>query len=636
MQSFLADINRLIIFIMGLTISANVYLFTTKSKMSSSSVLISKQIPVMTLSLFLNITILIITTSLSHLDYLYGEELVLPQANLIIILSLLSLLNIFSFLLFVITLLKFTKSFNLKRMIDKFLDKVNSRITFNKYFILFTSYKLFFSWMRTYLTKFDNHIKFDYPMNDFNTNSWIYGFGKSISLYKINLGLLVPVATDIYNDFQRIKFKKTSPLTKKQLHNMQLDIEILFQKMSYLIDQNSKSNSDTYIKKFNNIISAVYTSIFHRSIGTNKDLDLKRKFSSVLEDHANLIVTTSQKYEYEKFHRKLLISFLNALPLYKEEQDYTISIDDFHYRMKILHPIFFKELYSLVTELIKSENFRIIELLMVNKSFFNAFISSDRLAIEDGAPFNDNLEETFVAVLNHMIEERDTSVISSIMSLLMNISSKRVQSEKTSPLNVSAIFGNTKQDVMSNTPIQINQEIEEVTISDSLQTALLFSIIKSNEIEEYKTAGYITKVLSSYVSYEELIDKLNQIYSSYSKNKAITYSGTIKIRVTSFNTFSFDYCFSKTIVMILAQLHLLDKLDFEEIDKHQIKQSRLSEFNGFNYFIEKLSIKSKEYNMISLDDKNIGKFSKDLSIQIYEREFNDIKTQPEGAEKITQ
>ncbi len=57
--------------------------------------------------------------------------------------------------------------------------------------------------------------------------------------------------------------------------------------------------------------------------------------------------------------------------------------------------------------------------------------------------------------------------------------------------------------------------------------------------------------------------------------------------------------------MIILQFLFLDKESLQKVEIGKFKISRIETYEGIEYFLEKLEIKNKEYNMISLNSKSI-------------------------------
>ena len=149
-----------------------------------------------------------------------------------------------------------------------------------------------------------------------------------------------------------------------------------------------------------------------------------------------------------------------------------------------------------------------------------------------------------------------------------------------------------------NTTSRNQEEKLNINISHKNIAGLIYAVIKANELEIYKEAGYIVKVLTSNLKSESLMKSIVEIHDSTYQKRNISYdTGIDKV-----NDFSFEYCLNKTIVLFVAQY--VFKGEFFSISKHQ----NLFNIIDYEYLFKKLIETSKDYKMVSLEEDTFESF----------------------------
>ena len=603
-KSYINDSNRLTLFILGTTVSANIYLYNTKTKISSSSIWDSKQLFLLFFNLSVNLVTFVFGFHLIHSELIFNSTISIEELKILLVIYF--LLKGFSYLLFALTMWNFIKSFWLTLNLKK-LFKQNNKLLFPKRRVrLIKNYKLITKSADNNFRKFLDLIKFKNPkvistiilfqrihLVSSLTRNFIYG-GKYINricyycyIFCINNHPII---------------EQTSFLTQRNFKNLGLKTEILFQNLEYVISSNSDRGMNEYCKEWNAFFSKMVIMLFHINGKDEEEKGLIELYRLLLHNHSKLISLTASSFENRQYHKDFIKSLLNALAYKEETIEEFMSPVQFEKRTEELEKVFFEELFSLLINLMQKKNFEILTLLQTDELNLNTFISSQR----DNKKYYGSkgrkrrYEQLFISTLFRMVELNITENLTTLMAIILSLRDESIQSIKNNMESVK-LSRDKNKDL---DPIQNDNESKDfqVNLSYENREGLIYAAIKANEVEDYKTVGYIIKVLAANIPHESLVNLFTDIYLTnvLSNNRSIKYdTGLYKV---DFNKYSFDYCLNKTFILINAQYFF--KKDIEKmIDLHFI-------FDDIDcaYFIKKIMLKQKEYGMISLDENRLNEF----------------------------
>lgn len=632
-KSFMSFTNRTVIFMFGLNITANIYMFTNKNKMSSASVLTLYPLGKLYFSIIINLFIIITTLYTSHFNLMYGKNF--SNYTMSFFMFITSSLFTISFIVFIETLFNLIRSFNLKMVLKNANKTINKSINYSLFRVLIIDYRVFKNWVNTFEHTDNNNISDVRTVKSLDNKP----VNKNIMSYKIEVSLYflksLIRALKTTENIANLQFKRHHTVSSREAINLAKSIEIYSQQLKYLIEQNSKINTRVVIEDYANTMSNFYTMLSNLKYPNERNNNqLVELFNSTLENHSSLILSTFKNNEHKSEGKVLLNTFFNALKLTKDEHSYFgLSQSEFNDRLETLYVCYFEHTYRLIINLIEMNDNEVSELVLNNELFINTFLDRgielnnlinintihlSSVEIENYSlqgkkklDFNKSLEDLFMAVLLYMVDSKKTNLISSITSILMTISSK-IGSKEDNTNNEFSVEDESVLTEDKNTPI--NSSIPETNknelFSDSLIEVFVFSIIKSNELEDYKSAGYLIKILSSNVTSSKLFSIIVEFIIPTINNKNIKYNTSNKIMF--FNSFTFDYCLSKSLVLLLAQYLLIDPHLLNLVDLKRIRTKRLNSYKDYVYFLDKLELRQKDYNMISLSSENIEDYKQKI------------------------
>lgn len=613
--SYINDSNKLIIFVLGTTVTANIYLYNTRMKISSSSIWASKQIKRLFKNLTVNLSLIFIGYVLLNYEFISNKSF----SNSIIRTLLIAhfALKILSIWFFIQTLLDFISSFQLDKSMKKSIKKIDSSLYPKRWSKIFLNRGIIINHSINTLERQLSYIRM--RSNYFrmkNNYFWLDKLIIYINKYKIQKVAysvffikkqLLKFTKLIYISFfiLLVVFRKhklteqTSHITKKDIEKLKMDIEIHCQYLEYIITTNSDKSISEHTNQWNALFSKIVIMLFHINNSKEIDNEITVLYKHLLHNHSKLISKTSNSYENRKYHKEYIKLILLALA-YKEEYK---SKDEFIVRTKELEGIYFDELSSLLISLMQNKNFEIFKLLQSEELNLNSFLSNRK---ENSKYYGnwarkENYENLFINALIKMIELNISENLTSVMAIILSLN------------NVTEVTYKNFSGILAKKKTHIPEKIEEakINLSDSSKKGLIFAAIKANEIGDYKAAGYIVKILSSNIQLKYLIDVVKETFKS-TQNRNIYYdTGIEKI---DFNDFSFKYCLNKTLILMLAQY--FHKQDISEMNKllFLIEDMDVMEFR---YLVIKLKKKKKDYNMVALEDTYLDVFEEYISNEIY-------------------
>lgn len=608
-DTYIANTNRIILFFLGITVSSNIYLYTTRNKISSSIMWTSRQIGMLKFNLVINIGTLILGISLTNYEILYNEPI--SENVMRYFLRIYLSLNIISLILFISTLVNFIDGFTVDKNISKLTKKINKRIYPKRIDILIREINQIIKYAEDEVIRFNQfnkitNVRYKNTINNLNKNKYVillkkraYFLMKYFFILKVYFYL---GCTFKENDY----IKRTSRFSKREIRRINLEIEILSQNIEYIIKTNSDKSIMEHSKKWNATFSQIIVMIFHIDSSNPQSKDIIELYRTLLHNHSKLITVTSGSYENRKFHKEFIKSILNGLA-YREESE-SVSKQDFFSRTVELEEVYFDELFSLLMNLMSEKNFEIFNLLHNEKLSLNSFMNTkdENEKYYGSRSRKQKFEQLFVSVLINMIELNITENMTSVMAILLSLR------EENTEIEMDVLPLSNKKNVGK---IVEKKSKIEVNLTHENKKGLYYAFIKANELENYKAAGYIVKILSSNIKYDSITKVITEI-NNEKHTRNITYE--TGIYSVDFNDYSFEYCVNKSFVLINAQYFY--KMNY------QLTNELLDIYKqiDFVYLIEKLGSKQKEYNMVSLDKDSLHNFKMHIDKHINDPIINKI------------
>lgn len=598
-RSIILDANRLSVFIFGTTVTANVYLYNMKNKISSSSHTFSDQIMLLYFSVFINIFLIFSSFIISNIGTTYN--LTLQPESLLLWIKIHYSLFVISLITYLLTLIKFVNIFNTNRNVKKHSNDIKKEFYINNPLrLLFFEKDSFNSEVQSMI---ERHIIQFYRKNPFPFANFMFLYILRHSIYKYFINFVILITALFSN-----KFTEESSLSYRRYKKLRISIEIYAQQLEFLIGQNSKESIDSYFEDWNSIISEVYLHLFHANYPNDFFNTIHEKsnfavtlYKDTLSHHARLIISTSKNYEHSEVQNKLIESFLNALP-YRLEKS-TMDLETYQQNISFYKNTYFEELLKLIVDSIKQDKIAILHriLRMSEEEDENLFTQSKSMNIQS------DYEDLWISVLMKIVEINKGEHLSLITTLLIN-SNTDYQFETRKQI-FPIRFAKSKDDFTIKPAIPTESiESENISISTKTIEGFYLAIIKANELEFYKAAGYLTKILASHLDFQSILNSTEEIKENYSAGPGAQIKHKTNLITLYYNNRSFQYCFAKSFVLIYCQYVFKDKLTLSDFSFNHNFLKYLPDLiinpNEFWYFLQKIENKQKEYNMISLIDAN--------------------------------
>ncbi|QWB31865.1 hypothetical protein [Exiguobacterium acetylicum] len=609
MRSVIVEANRLSIFIFGSTVTANVYLYNMKNKISSSSQLYSDQILWLYLSVFINILLVLSAFILKNISFTYGIDV--SKDNLMMWSRIHFSVFMISLPIYLVTLFKFVEIFNINKDIRKHSKRIKRSLYLrNPLDMIFSNQKLLSKEVDSLVEGLSKKFfkVFNIPVIGYYIFYIIRGSG-----FRKNIILFILLKVVFKNNFFILK-----PLKKRKYQNLKIDIEIYAQQLDFLISQNSKDSINSYFRNWNDTITELYLHLFHTDYSKDENIDeiklnlINDLYKDALSLHAKLIINTSKNYEHSEVQDKLIESFLNALPPKLENSTTDFSV--YNKNINYFKNIYFEELKKLVIDSIKQDETTILKniLRMIEEETEGIFNQRFNLEI------NKDYEDLWITVLFNLIEINKIDHLSLITTLIIDSNkNQQFNSQKSSTVFKFSKDKSIPSSVLSVKPI-IEIEEEAFVLNTKTIDGIYLAIVKANELELYKAAGYLVKVFSSYIEFSTIIERTSVIKKSHCLSPGKQINFKTNLSKFYYNNRSFEYCFSKSFVLFFCQYLYKDKLVLSRqpnnLDYLTYIPDLLKNPNEFWYFLSKLENKQKEYNMISLTNSD-SEENKDYALQ---------------------
>lgn len=606
-DNYIRSMGRLVIFFLGTTVSANIYLFNTQKSISFSSIFKKSRFWVfLSINVGLLIFILILGEIISHSKLIFDFQ---PDPTLLIkLLKMHFFLIIISFCFFVVTLYKFITSFIFEKQLKKAFAKVwraanPSLFNLWKYERnkIIEKQQIDFR-KKVEVFKFKHKWTFIILKNSMNIPGLTIFYRWSIYVYLYS-GLVGKIFLMHFFEKDVINRRQT-PISLGAAKKINDNLEILSENLAFLIASKSNNNVSKYINEWNNLFSQLSIMVYY-----TPESDQKSKFHSLqifrtfMYQHSNLILLTTD-FNYKEYHKDFIKTLFHSLTPEESHMEYfTLSKENLK-----LDDIYFDSVFNLLVGLIKNENFESIDLLHSRELNLEKLLTGQLAmsVLEDSGDDDSNYNlrqekyvKLFTSLICKMVELDITDKITSTASILFSLD------REDESFNDMIILSNNKKTIPENS----NEDVK-IYISEKTVRYLIYVIIKSNELEQYKVAGYLTKIISSNFNFDSLMALLmdTREQEDIGKQNAPYFKTTdLGIYTIEFNQLSYQYCFDKTVFLFLSQyMYKKEKLSISYHDKNILKQL------DYAYILKKLEDAKSEFNMISLNSITAEVIMKEL------------------------
>jgi len=403
---------------------------------------------------------------------------------------------------------------------------------------------------------------------------------------------------------------------KKKLNLMLLHLEIVYQilisKLKYnleidFFDSNKNYNQQIikYIRKLNNEFFEELVLVSHEdflkiySLILNKNLYLLRySLSTSSTNDINLIIDFYKDLTPNKFQFKASKAIVDEIKKYNKYPEFLEQQSE---KAELFLLEYYKYVYEMMTIL---ESNRKMDLMKVLKIMYEQERQSN-LHIK----FMD-LTALSLALMLYAIERNNIKFLTDLTNILLN-----------STLNDFIELNVNEQTNINFNGYKINQKFIDNPIEDydkKIETITLMGIlliVKSIELGHYQCAGFLIKVLCKNIepiTINSILMSINEYLDQVEINSDIFQSEEINLKILEelnvdfyFSSVSLQYCFQKTVFLMLAQQHYL--LSFNQINykKGDIFDIRLLifDYDFIKYLKLKVEGLDKEYGLAFLKNK---------------------------------
>lgn len=382
-------------------------------------------------------------------------------------------------------------------------------------------------------------------------------------------------------------------LTDKKAEKLTEYIEMYVQNLVFLMNTKNDKILNYYIEEWNGGLSLIYTMVFHANskLSGKKFVDL---FLFIMKSNNILIMESAKHPDLKDIHFKLVTNAFKVMPGLHEKQIHNSWYYEKNYKMLI--EVYFKELCDEIIKLRRTNNAEIYKQMasIELKFLYHHSLSSSGAARDHfGGGFSKQkfLEDFFISLIFELIESDRAEELPTVFSMMLAIPDYYKNE------NVKVILSDKKQTSRKQHSIPSSNNL----LSEDIIKGCLYAIVKANEIENYRAAGYLVKVVTGNASLDVLKEQIEAVYNDV-KNKSNFDLITTNVHI---NSFSLEYCFKKTYLLFNLQFHL---------KKFDIITLNVIEKDDLGYLIEKLAERKKEFNLIALQDKEIKNFKMTIGI----------------------
>lgn len=394
----------------------------------------------------------------------------------------------------------------------------------------------------------------------------------------------------LFKQTQNIKNKNPILfLTDKIADRLTEYVEMYVQNLVFLMNTKNDKILNRYIEEWNGGLSLIYTMIFH----SNKRVSEKRLvdlFLFIIKSNNILVMESAKHSDLKDIHLKLVTNAFKGIPDLHEKQIQHLLFYATNYNTLI--EIYFKELCSEIITLQKTNNGEIYkQMASIELKFLyhHSLTSNGAVRSHFGVGFSkqEYLEDLFVSLIFELIESFQVEELPTVFSMMLSIPDYYKEEQE------KVILSDKKGSVVKKQTISGSKNL----LSKDIIRGCLYAVVKANEIENYRAAGYLIKVVTGNVSIDLLKEQLKKVHKEIiEKTKFDLITTNIHI-----NTFSLEYCFKKTYLLFNLQFLL---------KKFEILNSKIVKDDEIIYLIDKLAERKKEFNLIALQESNIDDFKK--------------------------
>ncbi|MGE7942988.1 hypothetical protein ACQKNB_12950 [Lysinibacillus xylanilyticus] len=392
---------------------------------------------------------------------------------------------------------------------------------------------------------------------------------------------------------------KTLELKEEDVSKLKVHVEKYVQNLNFLLKTKNEEILNHYMNEWSAILSLVCTMIFHAKTNIS-DQAKKELYIFMLKQNSVLLIESASNIEFKEGHNKLIKSLFKTLPDLREKTDgleHLLNAYRYEKNYNLLVKEHFKELYEVMIKLHSSHNSDVFkQMASAELDFLNQYSLQNYGAIREAfrkviyKDFDkrEYIEEFLISTIFYLIENDETKELPTIFSMIFEvsgISSKTIEYKK---VGSKGLLRDSKKDKSLKTE-EISNDLHKDVISKEIVRGIIYAIIKANEIENYKAAGYLVKAMTqNKVPAETITEVLKEIDEEIRSNKKFILHDSI----VNLNRFSLSYCFKKTFLLFYLQykMNRQEFLDYKLFLKKKEKK----------YLLKKLNERTKEYNLIAL------------------------------------
>ncbi|MET3657826.1 hypothetical protein [Sporosarcina psychrophila] len=423
-------------------------------------------------------------------------------------------------------------------------------------------------------------IMFCLILYDFLCSFWI-NFTLNRNLKGIKTYGLIEKAQNMKNEFGTLN------LTNKNTDKLIEYVEMYVQNLVFLLNTKNTKILNHYIDEWNGALSLIYTMIFHANsnLSEKKLVDL---FTFIMRSNNILMMESAKHPDLKDIHLKLVTNSFKVIPdLYEK---HIANAYKYEKSYNLLSEVYFKELCDSIIKLRRTNNNDIYK-QMANtelKFLYHHSLGSNGAARKffcGNYSKKKYLEDFFISLIFELIEDDRAEELPTVFSMLLSIP------EHYKEENIKARLSANKQDNIKQHTTTGKQKL----LSEDVLRGCLYAIVKANEIENYRAAGYLIKVVTDNASIDLLKKQINNVHREIKRKNSFSLN-TSNINI---NNFSLEYCFKKT--------YLLFNLQFK-LKKIEILNYKVIKDDEKTYLIAKLAERKKEYNLVALQEEYIDDF----------------------------
>ncbi|MFJ7840356.1 hypothetical protein ACIQXG_12925 [Lysinibacillus sphaericus] len=390
---------------------------------------------------------------------------------------------------------------------------------------------------------------------------------------------------------------KTLELKEGDVRKLKVHVEKYVQNLNFLLKTKNEEILNHYMNEWSAILSLVCTMIFHAKTNIS-DQTKKELYIFMLKQNNLLLIESASNIEFKEGHNKLIKSLFKTLPDLREKTDgldHLLNAYRYEKNYKLLVKEHFKELYEVMIKLHSSHNSDVFkqmesaELDFLNQyslQNYGAIREAFRTVINKDFDKRKFIEEFLISTIFYLIENDKTKELPTIFSMIFEVSGISSKTTEYKKVSSNGLLRDSKKDKSLKTEeISYDKEV----ISKEIVRGIIYAIIKANEIENYKAAGYLVKAMTqNKVPAKTITEVFKKIDEEIRNNKKFILHDSI----VNLNRFSLSYCFKKTFILFYLQY----KMNGQEFADYKLFLKKKEK----KYLLKKLNERTKEYNLIAL------------------------------------